>query len=339
MKAAYGRARLGTIAILGVAAFAIMAAAAAAPRASTAAKHPATIAAPKANAPSAAAKLAHRRSLRQTAADASSATTARPTRARSFSRAAMATRCSSRRPRRSSLCANPSRTPARLSKPPPCGARLPAAMARNRQAPSLGKLSPKSCASRLLAAIHTRRFRVSINFQASPITSSATTPGSGIPMCPTTRKLNSRMFIRESTSSTTAANRVNSNTTSGLRRAPIPKAIRLSFRGAERLALDRRGDLIVSAGKSRLVEHAPQIYQEIGGTRAVKGGWVLRGAHEAGFRVARYDRTKPIVIDPVLVYSTYLGGSNSGSKARASRSIPPATPTSRERRSRPTSRP
>jgi hypothetical protein len=89
-----------------------------------------------------------------------------------------------------------------------------------------------------------------------------------------------------------------------------PNAIRLGFSGAGKLALNERGDLIVSVGESKLVEHAPAIYQDSGSARrTVAGGWKLRGAHEASFQVAGYDRSKPIVIDPVLLYSTYLGGS------------------------------
>jgi hypothetical protein len=89
-----------------------------------------------------------------------------------------------------------------------------------------------------------------------------------------------------------------------------PNAIRLSFKGESKLALDQRGDLIVSVGGQKLVEGAPLIYQETsgGGRPTVAGGWRLRGAHEAGFQVASYDRDKPLVIDPALVYSTYLGG-------------------------------
>ncbi len=88
-----------------------------------------------------------------------------------------------------------------------------------------------------------------------------------------------------------------------------PNAIRLGFRGARNLMLDQRGDLIVKAGGQKLVEHAPVIYQEIGGQRRmVAGGWQLHGPREASFRVASYDGAKPLVIDPVLVYSTYLGG-------------------------------
>ena len=53
----------------------------------------------------------------------------------------------------------------------------------------------------------------------------------------------------------------------------------------------------------------PLIYQEVGGTkRSVPGGYVVRGERGVGFQVAAYDGTKPLIIDPVLVYSTYLGG-------------------------------
>ncbi len=89
-----------------------------------------------------------------------------------------------------------------------------------------------------------------------------------------------------------------------------PEAIRLGFKGAGKLALDERGNLVVKVGDQKLIQHAPVIYQEsVGGRRTVAGGWRLRGAHEAAFRVASYYRSRPIVIDPVLVYSTYLGGS------------------------------
>jgi Beta-propeller repeat len=89
-----------------------------------------------------------------------------------------------------------------------------------------------------------------------------------------------------------------------------PDAIRLSFKGERKLALDRDGNLVVSVGESKLIEHAPVIYQDDAGKRkTIVGGWVIRGAHEAGFRLARYDRRRPLVIDPTLVYPTYLGGS------------------------------
>jgi Beta-propeller repeat len=93
-----------------------------------------------------------------------------------------------------------------------------------------------------------------------------------------------------------------------------PNAIRLNFRGEKKLALDRDGNLIVNVGDSKLIQHAPAIYQERDGKKEnVAGGWVIRNPHEAGFRLARYDRARALVIDPALIYSTYLGGSNSDS--------------------------
>src|SRR5206468_1118548 len=53
----------------------------------------------------------------------------------------------------------------------------------------------------------------------------------------------------------------------------------------------------------------PVIYQEIDGVRReIAGGYVRKGANRVGFQVAAYDRSQPLVIDPVLAYSTYLGG-------------------------------
>src|SRR5207302_5318250 len=59
-----------------------------------------------------------------------------------------------------------------------------------------------------------------------------------------------------------------------------------------------------------VLQRAPLVYQEIDGARReISGRYVLKGKDRVGFQVAAYDRTKPLVIDPVLSYSTYLGGS------------------------------
>ena len=71
----------------------------------------------------------------------------------------------------------------------------------------------------------------------------------------------------------------------------------------------RRGDLVLSIGKSELRFLKPVIYQESSGARqSVRGKFVLRSAREVGFQLASYDSSRPVVIDPVLSYSTYLGG-------------------------------
>ncbi len=90
-----------------------------------------------------------------------------------------------------------------------------------------------------------------------------------------------------------------------------PGAIALRFHGASRLTLDPHGDLIVILPDGgRLVHSAPVIYQERDGRRErVDGRSVLRDEGSVGFELAQYDRTRPVYIDPGLVYSTYLGGS------------------------------
>ena len=88
-----------------------------------------------------------------------------------------------------------------------------------------------------------------------------------------------------------------------------PQKIRLSFAGPNRVRIDSRGDLVITQGKSEYRHRKPAVCQEIAGKRIqVAGTWVLHGK-EAGFRVGAYDRAQTLVIDPPLIYSSYLGGS------------------------------
>jgi hypothetical protein len=90
-----------------------------------------------------------------------------------------------------------------------------------------------------------------------------------------------------------------------------PSVIHLKVEGAQGLSLDGQGDLLLSTAGGNVVEHAPVLYQEVGGGRqGVTGGFVLEGGDQVGFAVGAYDRSRPLVIDPTLSYSTYLGGSN-----------------------------
>ncbi len=89
-----------------------------------------------------------------------------------------------------------------------------------------------------------------------------------------------------------------------------PKRIELVFEGARKLSLDRQGNLILATAAGELVQRKPVVYQELEGRRTeVDGRYVLRGRKRAGFQVASYDARQPLVIDPVLSYSSYLGGS------------------------------
>jgi hypothetical protein len=92
-----------------------------------------------------------------------------------------------------------------------------------------------------------------------------------------------------------------------------PGAIRLSFQGDTGREIDAQDDLVLHTTGGDVVEHAPVIYQEDGTTRqTISGGFVLGADGSVGFAVGAYDRGRPLVIDPVLAYSTYLGNSVNG---------------------------
>ena len=101
-----------------------------------------------------------------------------------------------------------------------------------------------------------------------------------------------------------------------------PQAIGIRFQGARKLSVNREGALVIGLGGSEVIEPAPVVYQEIGGQRqTVAGRYVLRGKGRVGFIVAEYDRSQPLVIDPTLVYSTYLGSVNPGNGGNQGTSI------------------
>ena len=88
-----------------------------------------------------------------------------------------------------------------------------------------------------------------------------------------------------------------------------PAAIRFTIDGADRLSIDDAGDLLLEVPGGELRQQAPVIYQEgVLGREIVKGSYVVNG-NQVSFDVSRYDSSRPLVIDPVIVYSTYLGGS------------------------------
>jgi hypothetical protein len=88
-----------------------------------------------------------------------------------------------------------------------------------------------------------------------------------------------------------------------------PSQIRLRLAGAERLSVDDHGDLVVQADGQVLVQHKPVVYQEVAGERrSVAAAFELQG-DQVSFALGGYDRSQALIIDPVLSYSTYLGGS------------------------------
>jgi hypothetical protein len=88
-----------------------------------------------------------------------------------------------------------------------------------------------------------------------------------------------------------------------------PKRIRLSIQGAAGMKISKEGDLILFATGGDLRLKKPVAYQESGSRRKpISASYLLLANKEVGFRVGDYNQEQPLVIDPVLVYSTYLGG-------------------------------
>lgn len=89
-----------------------------------------------------------------------------------------------------------------------------------------------------------------------------------------------------------------------------PASVAVRYSGADSQSLDTEGNLVLLTAVGAIVQHAPRIYQTgDSGPVDVPGSYVLREDGTVGFSVAAYDKTRPLVIDPLLVYSTYLGGS------------------------------
>jgi hypothetical protein len=88
-----------------------------------------------------------------------------------------------------------------------------------------------------------------------------------------------------------------------------PGTIRLSYPSALKTRLDSNGDLMLTTAHGEVLQRRPEIYQEVAGVqRRLDGGYRLSASHEIQFDVRVYDRNVPLVIDPVLTYSTYLAG-------------------------------
>jgi len=88
-----------------------------------------------------------------------------------------------------------------------------------------------------------------------------------------------------------------------------PAQAQLEFEGAKHLEV-QDGALVIQAGNGSLRLERPQVYQQIAGRREpVEGNFTLRGPNRVGFTVAAYDHSRELVIDPILTFSTYFGGS------------------------------
>lgn len=95
-----------------------------------------------------------------------------------------------------------------------------------------------------------------------------------------------------------------------------PDQIQLSFNGARSIRTDADGDLLLMTDAGELRQRKPRVYQNIGGREVeVAASYKIRGSG-VQFALATYDRNRPLVIDPIIVYSTFVGGNFANSANR-----------------------
>lgn len=108
----------------------------------------------------------------------------------------------------------------------------------------------------------------------------------------------------------------------------VSRAIKLDISGAKGERIDGFGDLVLDMGNGEIRFHKPVVYQPVaalserqGSQNFLEGRFVLLSHSQAGFEIAAHDSTKPLVIDPVLTYSTYLSGSGDDTSANGMQNI------------------
>ncbi len=102
-----------------------------------------------------------------------------------------------------------------------------------------------------------------------------------------------------------------------------PDQIAFEIRGANQSELDGSGNLVLTVHGTKLEVQCPVVYQVVNGQRQpVKGSYVMKDPTHVGFEISEYDRSQPLVIDPVLAYATYLGGS--GNEVTGGTAVDPA---------------
>jgi hypothetical protein len=95
-----------------------------------------------------------------------------------------------------------------------------------------------------------------------------------------------------------------------------PEIVQLDFEdvfernGRPAIEIDESGDLVLSTETGEIRLHKPRAYQRAAaGQEIIDARYARKGPHQVGFDLATYDRTRPLLVDPVMSYSTYLGGS------------------------------
>jgi Beta-propeller repeat len=90
-----------------------------------------------------------------------------------------------------------------------------------------------------------------------------------------------------------------------------PAPIRLGVSGANKIATDHSGNLVLASSAGDVLLHKPVAYQQKDGARQpVEARFVLQAGNQVRFELGNYDRNRELVIDPsvAVAYATYLGG-------------------------------
>jgi uncharacterized protein (TIGR03437 family) len=91
-----------------------------------------------------------------------------------------------------------------------------------------------------------------------------------------------------------------------------PAKIQIAYEGAKNLKIEANGDLIFTTKTGEVRQRSPMVYQELDGKRTqIAARYKLAGRKTVTIALADYDRTKRLIVDPVLQYSTYFGGPGS----------------------------
>lgn len=88
--------------------------------------------------------------------------------------------------------------------------------------------------------------------------------------------------------------------------------VAMTVEGANRMSITEKGELRIQTATGDVVQPPPVVYQRdgSGAKRTIASSYRIVGERSVGFMVSAYDRTKALVIDPVLAFATYVGGAD-----------------------------
>ncbi|HTR43322.1 MAG TPA: hypothetical protein VMH87_17050, partial [Pseudomonadales bacterium] len=89
-----------------------------------------------------------------------------------------------------------------------------------------------------------------------------------------------------------------------------PGDIKIHFDGIDKMSVTPQGELVLKLGSGEIRQPKPEIFQaSASGRHVIEGGYRILDARTVAFDIGRYDHSLPLVIDPLLGFSSYFGGS------------------------------